>query len=55
MGGLFSETLVDVINLEVPGSHVKALTSAATLIKDILFSKVSYEKRRNARKVAKER
>jgi hypothetical protein len=55
MGGLFTETLVDVINLEVPGSHVKALTSAATLIKDLTFSKVSFEKRRNARKVAKER
>jgi hypothetical protein len=55
IGGLFSEILVDVINLEVPGSHVKALTSAATLIKDISFSKVAFEKRRNARRVAKER
>jgi|LauGreDrversion4_2_1035121.scaffolds.fasta_scaffold15507_2 hypothetical protein len=55
IGGLFSEVLVDVINLEVPGSHVKALTSAATLIKDLSFSKVAFEKRRNARKVAKER
>jgi hypothetical protein len=51
---MFSEILIDVINLEVPGSHVKALTSAATLIKDITFSKVSYEKRRLARKLAKE-
>jgi flagellar M-ring protein FliF len=43
------------MDLEVPGSHVKALTSAATLIKDLSFSKVSFEKRRNARKVAKDR
>jgi hypothetical protein len=30
IGGAFKESLVDVIDLEVPGSHVKALTSAAT-------------------------
>lgn len=46
---------MDVLDLEVPGSHVKALTSAATLIKDLTFSKVSFEKRRTARKVAKDR
>ena len=50
VGGLFTEQLVDVINVEVPGSHVKALTSAATLIKDIFFSKNEFEKRRNAKK-----
>lgn len=50
VGGLFSEQLVDVINLEVPGSHVKALTSAATLIKDLSFSKNAFEKRRQAKK-----
>ena len=42
----FRDTLLDVIDLEVPGSHVRALTSAATLIKEIPFSKVSFEKRR---------
>jgi len=55
IGGLFSELLIDVINLEVPGSHVKALTSAATLIKDLSFSKNSFEKRKLARRLAKER
>lgn len=47
--------MIDVLNLEVPGSHVKALSSAATLIKDLSFSKRTFEKRRDARKVAKER
>lgn len=50
VGGLFSESMVDVINVEVPGSHVKALTSAATLIKDLYFSKNSFEKRKNIKK-----
>jgi hypothetical protein len=50
VGGLFSEQLVDVINVEVPGSHVKALTSAATLIKDLFFSKNGFEKRKNNKK-----
>lgn len=40
------EILVDVINVEVPGSHVKALTSAATLVKEISFSRAAFEKRR---------
>ena len=52
MGGLFSEQLVDVINIEVPGSHVKALTSAATLIKDQFFSKNAFEKRKNIKKTS---
>lgn len=46
----FKDTLLDVIDLEVPGSHVKALTSAATLIKEIPFSKVSFEKRRETKR-----
>ena len=46
----FKDTLLDVIDLEVPGSHVKALTSAATLIKEISFSKVSFEKRRETKR-----
>jgi hypothetical protein len=52
VGGVFSEQLVDVINVEVPGSHVKALTSAATLIKDLFFSKNAFEKRKNIKKNA---
>jgi hypothetical protein len=50
VGGLFSEQLVDVVNVEVPGSHVKALTSAATLVKDLFFSKNAFEKRKNNKK-----
>lgn len=43
IGGVFKEHLVDVIDLEIPGSHVKALTSAATLVKEIPFSKRAFE------------
>ena len=50
IGGLFKETLVDVINVEVPGSHVKALTSAATLIKEIPFSKCLFDQRRQTKR-----
>lgn len=46
IGGIFKETLVDVIDLEVPGSHVKALTSAATLIKELTFSKRNFDSKR---------
>jgi hypothetical protein len=44
------EILVDVINIEVPGSHVKALTSAATLVKELAFSKLAFEKRRSEKR-----
>jgi CC2D2A N-terminal C2 domain len=50
VGGLFSEQLVDVLNVEVPGSHVKALTSAATLIKDLSFSKNAFDKKKLSKK-----
>ena len=50
VGGLFSEQLIDVITVEVPGSHVRALTSAATLIRDLPFSKNSFDQRRQAKK-----
>ena len=50
MGGLFREQLVDVLDIEVPGSHVKALSSAATLIKEISFSKRVFTNKRNAKK-----
>jgi hypothetical protein len=52
VGGLFSEQLVDVLNFEVPGSHVKALTSAATLIKDLSFSKNAFDKKKLSKKNA---
>lgn len=45
----FKEILIDVIDLEVPGSYVKALTSAATLIKEIPFSKLAFDKLRETR------
>ena len=52
MFGTFKEQLVDVINLEVPGQYVKALTSAASLVRELNFSKFSYEKRKLKRKYA---
>jgi len=33
------DKLVDVINLVIPGSHVKTLTSASRLIKEYSFSR----------------
>ena len=39
IGGIIKDTVVDVLELEIPGSHVKALTSAAVSIKEMLFSK----------------
>lgn len=50
--GTFKEQLVDVINLEVPGHYVKALTSAASLVRELNFSKFSFEKRKLKRKYA---
>jgi len=39
---------VDVIDVEVPGQYVKALTSASSLVKEINFSKhVNDEKKRS--------
>jgi hypothetical protein len=43
VGGLIKDTVVDVIELEIPGSHVKALTSAATIIKELPFSKLLFD------------
>ena len=34
---------IDKINVEVPGTHVEALTSASSLIQELDFSKVGYE------------
>ena len=40
--GTFREALVDIIDVEVPGQFVKALTSASSLVKEISFSKNEY-------------
>jgi hypothetical protein len=48
--GTFKETLVDVIDVEVPGKYVKALTSASSLVKEMEFSKFNYDKQKLARK-----
>lgn len=52
IGGAYNETLVDVLDLEVPGSHVKALSSAATLVKEIQFSKRVFEHKKITKKTA---
>ena len=53
VGGIFKEHLIDVLNIEVPGSHVKALTSAATLVKELPFSKRHFdEKKVTAKKLS---
>ena len=46
----FSETVVDVVDVEVPGQHVKSLTCSAPLIQKIPFSKVAFEKSKVAKK-----
>ena len=32
--GTYKEVLVDILDLEIPGQHVKALTSASSLVKE---------------------
>ena len=46
VGGIFKEQLIDVLNIEVPGAHVKALTSAATLVKELPFSKRHFDEKK---------
>ena len=46
----FSETVVDVVKVEVPGQHVKSLTCSCPLIQKVPFSKVGYEKSKVAKK-----
>lgn len=48
--GTFKEYLVDVIDVEVPGTHVKALTSASSLVKEINFSKFGFERKKLQKK-----
>jgi hypothetical protein len=38
-------TLVDRIEMEVPGKYVKALTSASSLIREVAFSKNEFKKK----------
>ncbi len=52
--GTFKEQLVDVIDVEVPGKYVKALTSAASLVKEIAFSKFSFERKKIQKKIMAE-
>lgn len=49
--GTFKEYLIDVIDVEVPGKYVKALTSASSLVKEISFSKFGYDKKKIAKKM----
>lgn len=37
--GTFKEYLIDVIDVDVPGRYVKALTSASQMVKECPFSK----------------
>lgn len=46
----FSETTADIINVEVPGQHVKALTCSCPVIAKIPFSKVAFENSKVAKK-----
>jgi len=46
----FSETVVDVVTVEVPGQHVKSLTCSCPLIQKLPFSKVNFEKSKVAKK-----
>ena len=45
---------MDVIDVEVPGKYVKALTSASQLVKEITFSKFHYDKKKLQRKYLNE-
>lgn len=45
-----TDRLVDVVDIEVPGQHVKTLTAACPLIQEIEFSRLGHEKRLNPKK-----
>lgn len=42
---LINGTVVDLINVQVPGEHVKALTCAAGLVQQLKFSEYDYKQR----------
>lgn len=44
MGGIRMQ-VVDVLDIDIPGEHVKALTSASSLVKETYFSKGEFLKR----------
>ena len=46
----FSETSIDIVSVEVPGQHVKALTCSCPLVQKIPFSKVNFEQSKVAKK-----
>lgn len=52
--GTFKEYLVDVVDVEVPGYFVKALTSASSLVKEISFSKFKFDQKRLQRRYQKD-
>jgi hypothetical protein len=37
---------VDILDVEIPGSYVKALTSASSLVREVFFSKSTFEKKK---------
>ena len=43
-------SLVDLIKVQVPGEHVKALTCASGLVQRLDFSEFEYKERMNPRK-----
>lgn len=49
---LINGTVVDLINVQVPGEHVKALTCAAGLVQQLKFSERDYKQRLAGRKSA---
>lgn len=54
ISGVPGSKMIDLIDVEVPGLHVKALTSSSYLFKEIPFSRIENEKRRLARKKGEE-
>lgn len=44
------DTLVDVVDVEVPGQHVKTLTCASQLIQEIDFSRLAHSQRKAPKK-----
>ena len=45
LAGIISDEVIDRIEVEVPGTHVEALTSASSLIQELDFSLVGWEKK----------
>lgn len=49
--GILGDTQVDLIDVEIPGSHVKSLTCACQLIQQVKFSKKAFEARKKGQKL----